>query len=120
MRVGNEVANFFLRVKHPLRSRLRQLGKLLALRAETLVIGKMPVQHVHLHRCHTVDVALQHVDGNEVPAHIDQQAPPRKARLIFDGDRRRGKSRGSNLHQLQKCLQAAQNAERRRRREFRS
>ena len=120
MRVRDEVANLILGIKHAIGPRLRQLGKSLAFDAESLVIRKMPVEDIHLHRSHSVDVALEHVDGNEMAAHIDQQAAPREARLVIDGDGGRGKSGGSDLHELKKSLQPAQDAQRGRRRELRA
>ena len=57
------------------------LGNYLALDAESLIVGKMPVQHVHFHRGHTVKIALEHVDGNEVAADVDHRAAPGKAWL---------------------------------------
>ena len=89
-----------------------ELGKFLALDAESLVVGKMPVQDVHLHRGHAVEVALEHVDRNEVAADVDQQCRAREARLIFDGDGGHGKSSGRDLHELKKSLQTAQHAQR--------
>ena len=120
MRVGNEVANLSLRIKHAIGSRLGELGKLLALDAESLVIGKMPVQHVHFYRSHAVNVALKHVERDEVAADVDQQAAPGKARLVLDGDRGGRESSGSDLHELKKRLQPAHGAQRGRRRELRS
>ena len=68
VRVGDELANFFLRVEHAVGTGAGQLGKYFALDAEALVVGKMPVQHVHLHRGHAIEIALEHIDGNEVAA----------------------------------------------------
>src|ERR1019366_3729136 len=70
MRVCNEVANLVLRVKHPVGAHSRKLGKDLALDTETLVVGKMPVQDIHLHCSHAVEVALEHVDWDEVAAGV--------------------------------------------------
>ena len=115
VRVGDELANFFLRVKPPLGAHPGELGKLLALGAESLIIGKMRVQDVQFYRGHAIEIALEHVDGNEVAAHVDQRAAPGETRLVFDGDGGHGESVGSDLHELQKSLQAADEAEGRRR-----
>ena len=64
----------------------------------------MPVQDIHLHRSHSVEVTLEHFDGDEMAADVNQQATPGKARLVLDGDRRYRKTRGSRLDQLQECL----------------
>ncbi len=47
VRVGDEFANLVLRIKHSVGTRARQLGKHFALDAKSLVVGEMPVQHVH-------------------------------------------------------------------------
>src|SRR5215469_57093 len=46
-----------------------------------------------------------------MPADINQQATPRKARLVFDRDRGRNESLCSNRDQLQKSLQAVKRTE---------
>ncbi len=71
VRVGDEVADFILRVEHSVRSHAGELGELLALGAEALIVGKMPVEDVHLHGGHAVEIALEHVDGDEVAADVD-------------------------------------------------
>jgi hypothetical protein len=113
LRVGDELPNFRLRVVQAVGAHLLQLRKSLALDAEALVVGQMPVQNVHLHGGHTVEVALEHVQRNEVPAHIDEHAPPGKPRLIFYGDGRHGEAGGRDLDKLKKGLQAVQHAQRR-------
>ncbi len=76
----------------PVGSHAGELGKHLALDAKTLVIGEVPVQHVHLYRGHAVEIALEHLERNEVAADVDQHAAPGKAGLIFDGYGGRGES----------------------------
>ena len=110
MCVGDEVANLVLRVKHPVGAHSREFGKDLALDAEALIVGQVPVQHVHLYRGHAVEVALEHVDWDEVAADVDERAAPREAWLVFDGDGGRGEFGGSDLHELKKCREAAQDA----------
>ena len=61
-----------------------KFGKFAALRAETLVIGNVPVENVHLHGFHTIQVALEDFDGNEMAARVNQQAAPGETRLILD------------------------------------
>ena len=112
VRVGDKLPNLRLRVKHVVRAHPRQLGELLALGAESLVVGKMPVQHVHLYRRHSVNIALKNVDRNKVATDVDQHAAPREARLVFDGDGGSRESRRSDLDQLKKRLQPAQDAKR--------
>ena len=112
VRVGDQVANLGLRVEHAVGAHAGELGKHFALDAESLIVGQMPVQHVHLHGGHAVEIALEHVDGNEVAADVDQRAAPGEAGLIFDGDGGDGESGGRDLHELKKCLQAVKRAER--------
>ncbi len=50
------------------------------------------MKDVHLHRFHAIDVALQNIQRDEVPADVDHQAAPRKSRLIVNGHRGHGES----------------------------
>ena len=84
VRVGDQVANFCLRVELSVGALARELGKYFAFGAKTLVVGEMPVQHVHLYRSHCVEIALEYIEWNEVAADVDQRAAPGKAGLIFD------------------------------------
>ncbi len=68
MCVGDEVANLRLRVIESAGTVFLQLWELLALDAESLIVGKMPVQDVHLHRGHAVDISSEHIERNEVTA----------------------------------------------------
>ena len=63
------------------------MGEALALDAEPLAIVEVPSQHVQLDRRHAIDIALEDIDGNEVPANVDQRALPHEARLIVNRDR---------------------------------
>ncbi len=89
-----------------------QLGELLAFDSKSLVVRQMPMQHVHLHGGHAVEVALHHIERDEVTANINQEAAPCKARLVVDTQDRHGKSGRSRFHQLQEGLQAVQHAQR--------
>ncbi len=53
-RVGDHIANFFLRVVHPFRACTLQLRKFLALRAKSLVVRNVPVENVQFHRFHSI------------------------------------------------------------------
>jgi hypothetical protein len=70
------------------------------------------MQHVQLGGRHPVDIAFEDVDGNEVPAYIDQRAPPHEAWLIVDRDRGHRKTARRNGDQLQKGFEAVQNPKR--------
>src|ERR1700745_2871641 len=106
MRIRDEVTDLRLCIVVDFRSHARQFGKHLALDAKPLIVGKVPVQNVHLHRRHAIEIALEHIERNEMPTNIDQQATPGKTRLILDRDGGCGKSTRSDRHQLQKSLQA--------------
>ena len=80
----------------------------------------MEVQNIHLHRRHTVEVSLEHVEWNEVAANIDEQAAPGKPGPVFDGDGRQSKSIRAGPHKLKECLKTMQDPERIRRRELSS
>src|SRR5260370_26978412 len=97
MSIGDEFADFALRVIEAFRSHLMQLGELLALDAETLIVGEMPVQDVHLYRGHAIDVALENVERGKVAADVNEQSAPGKAWLVFDGDGGHGKAGGARL-----------------------
>src|SRR5688572_31648092 len=81
-RVRDHVLDLFLRVVIAIRTQLVQLWKLLALDAEALVFGQMPVKDVHLHRRHRVEIALEHFDGLEVTRDVDQQTAPGETWLV--------------------------------------
>ena len=112
VRVLDDVCDLLLRVVETVRALFLKKRIDLAFDWETLVIREMPVEDIELHRFHAVQVALDHVDRLEVAAGINHQAAPREARLVVDGDRRRGETLRGDVHQLQKCLQAVQHAER--------
>ncbi len=90
-----------------------QLGKFFAFHAKTLIFRKVPVENIHFHGFHAVDIPLQNFHGHEMAARIDHQATPGKARLIVNRYRWSGKSLRRHGHQLQKSLQAVHGAQRR-------
>ncbi len=97
MRVSDKFADLVLRVIEALGTHLVQLGKFLALDAEPLIVGKMPVQDVHLHGGHAVHIAFEHVERDEVAADVDEQSAPREAGLVFDGGGGDGEAGGGGL-----------------------
>src|SRR5690348_1162974 len=106
MGVSDEVADFRLRVIHAFGAHASQFGELLALDAEALVVRQVPVQNVHLHGSHPVEVALENVERDEVAADVNQQAAPGKTGLVFNSDGGSGESGGRYGDQLKKGLQA--------------
>src|SRR5260370_40883172 len=83
MRVGNEVSNLCLSVIQTVGSHFVQLRKAFALDPKALVVGKVPVQNIHLHRRHSVQVALEDVERNEMAADVNEQTAPRQAGLAL-------------------------------------
>src|SRR3954464_1473988 len=74
----------------------------------------MPVQNIHFHGGHAVQVALEDIERDEVATDVDQHAAPGGSRLIFDGDCGNGESGRSDLGELGERGQSAQYTERRR------
>jgi len=70
-RVGNHLADLFLRVVQAVRAQSMQLWKLFALDAEALVFREVPVEDVHLHGFHSIKISPDDVEGNEMPRGID-------------------------------------------------
>ena len=70
-RVGDHVADLFLRVVQAVRAQSMQLWKLFALDAEALVFREVPVEDVHLHGFHSIKISPDDVEGNEMPRGID-------------------------------------------------
>src|SRR5207249_1725631 len=74
----------------------------------------MPVENVHLHGFHAVEIPADDIERNEVASGIYHQTTPRKAGLVLDGDYRCGKSIRRYIHELQKRLQPVHRSQRRR------
>ena len=77
--VGDDVPGLFLGVVEAIGAGGSELGKELALDAEALILGEVPVEDVELHGGHGVEVALDDVDRLEVAADVDHQAAPAEA-----------------------------------------
>jgi hypothetical protein len=85
--VLDDVPHLNLRVEETVRTFFVEQGEGLALDAESLVFGEVPVEDVHLHRLHTIEVLPDDIERHEVPARIDHQTSPGEARLVIDGHR---------------------------------
>jgi len=72
----------------------------------------MQVQNIHLHRCHSFKVALEHVQGNEVSADINKQTPPGEPGPVLNGHDGHSKSVWGGFHKLKEGLKAMQNTQR--------
>src|SRR4029077_5299930 len=100
-----------LRVIQAIGSHFVQFRKALALDAKALVVGKVQVHNIHLHRSHSIHVALEHVERNEVTADVNEQAAPGEPGLVFYGDGRHGEAGRSDFDELEESLQSMQNAQ---------
>src|SRR5215469_17863428 len=70
------------------------------------------MEHVELYGFHTIQIALENVEGNKVTRHVDHQTTPLKARSVLDADRGSGEAIGRDGNQLKKRLKTAKSAER--------
>src|ERR1041385_1108819 len=113
-RVLDYFLDLVLGVKLPLGRELLQPRKLPALHPEPLIVRKVPVQYVELHRLHAIQLALDYLHGHKVAGNIDQQSVPGEARAVFNQHRWSGKTFRADFDQLQKGLQPMQDAQRRR------
>src|SRR5947209_2194295 len=84
MRVGDKVASFVLGVEEAVRAEGVQLGESLAFNPEALIFGEVPMEDVHLHGFHPIDVAPDDIEGNEMAADIYHQTAPGEAWLILN------------------------------------
>src|SRR6185369_13916597 len=69
--VGDDVARFVLRVEEAIRAHAGEAWEDFALDAESLVIGEVPVEDVHLGNGDGVDLVFENVDGLKMPRDID-------------------------------------------------
>ena len=67
------------------RAVLDELGVLRDVEAPALVLGEMPVQHVHLVRRHLVHHPLHDFLAEEVAAVVEMRAAPLERRRVHDG-----------------------------------
>src|SRR6267142_6005400 len=112
MGVGHELANLSLSVIQPVGPYFLQPGEALALDTETLVVVQVPVQNIHLHRCHSIEVALEHVQRNEVAANVNKQTPPGEPGPIPNRHNGNSKSVCGGFHKLKEGLKAMQDPQR--------
>src|SRR5437764_1445606 len=103
-RVLDDVAYLRLRVIHPIRPHQLELRILAALDTEALILSQVPVQDVQLDGGHAVQIALDRLDGLEVPARINQQPAPTKTRLVLNDSGRDEIAAAITFEQLQKSL----------------
>src|SRR5262249_44448468 len=72
----------------------------------------MPMEDIHLHCFHSVQVSLENIERRKVTTRINQQTPPWETRLVLNRYSRSRETVGCDFNELQKCLQAAKNPER--------
>lgn len=66
----------------------RHLRELRRVERETLGVGEMPVQRVELRGRHAVDDPFQLLDGEKLPAGVDEKAAIRERGFVLDGGSR--------------------------------
>src|SRR5260221_11550844 len=91
-RIRDQFADFILRVVEPVRTQGVQLRKFFALGAESLILRKVPVEDVHLHRFEAVEIALEDIERNKMAGTAHHRRAPGKAGLVLNGDRRSGEA----------------------------
>ena len=70
------------------------------------------MEDVHLHGFHTINIAFQNVERNEMAADVNHKAAPSKTRLVLNGDRGSGETVRRYFDELEKSLQSAEDAQR--------
>ena len=109
-RVGHHAADLVLGVEQAVGALLMQFGETLALHAETLVLGEVPVKHVELHGSHRVQIALHHFERHPMARRIHHQPAPGKAWFVLDVDGRDLEAVLGQRDELPERLQAVQRA----------
>ena len=111
-RVRDHLAHLILRVVLAVGAHLLQLRKALALDAEALVIGKVPVEDVQLHGRHAVERALHVRDGIQWRA--TSSISPRQGKRGWSSMVTAGTPNppAVQIDQLQEGLHAAHHAQR--------
>src|SRR6266852_5837746 len=112
MGVVHELANLLLCVIQPVGSYFLQPWEASALDTETLVVVPVPVQTIHLYSCHSIEVALEHVQGNEVAADVNRQTPPGKPGPILNRHDGNSKSVCGGFNNLKEGLKAMEDTQR--------
>src|SRR5260221_4827118 len=87
-RIPDQFADFILRVVQPVRTQGVQLRKFFALGAESLILRKVPVEDVHLHRFEAVEIALEDIERNKVAGDVVHPSAPRGKGAGLYGERR--------------------------------
>jgi hypothetical protein len=108
--VSHNLPRVLLGVEEPVGAFGGECGIELALHAEALVFGQVPVEYVELHGGHAIQGVLQNVHGLEVPSAVDHQAAPAESRRVMNGDSRDKVTAALGLHQLDEGFQAMQRA----------
>lgn len=105
--IADNLGDILLGVVEAIRPHDGELREELAIDAEALVLGKMPVEDVELDCGHAVERTFEHIHRFEVASAVNHEAPPWEAWRIADGDSGQFVFAPRGLHQLHKRLQAA-------------
>jgi hypothetical protein len=109
--IGDDLADLGLGVVKPVRTELMEPGEDFALDPKPLILGQVPMKDVHFDRGQAVEVAFDDLDRLEVPAAVDQQAPPGESRRVFDLDAGDEISVGITGEKLQDGFKSVKNAQ---------
>ena len=82
--VGDHVAHFVLCVEVAVGPELMQFGKFPAFDAESLVVGQMPMENVHLQGGDGIDVPLDHFFRHPVPGNIQHETAAGEAGPVLN------------------------------------
>src|SRR6266849_7554779 len=102
--VGDQISHLILRVVTLIGAQPVKFREFPAFGAKTLVLREVPVEHVHLHGFHAVEIFADDFEGDEMASGVAYQTARGETRLVLDRDHWRDKSVGRYVHQLQKCL----------------
>ena len=65
-----------------LRANSREFRPLLHLDAPTLIVGQVPMEHIHIMQCQQIDELLDEFNREEMARAVKMHATPREARRI--------------------------------------
>ena len=89
-----------------------QFGETPGLDAEALIVGEMPVEDVELDGGHGVEIAADHIEGEEVAGGIEQEAAPGETRVVVDDDGGRSPAGRRFRHELKQGFEGVEGSER--------
>src|SRR5260370_40510575 len=80
--VRDQIANFILRVVKGVGAQFMELWRFLALHAKALGLREVPMENVHLHGFHTVDIPTADIEGHAMTVAHDHRHSPWETTLV--------------------------------------